>query len=88
MIEIEHAGDAVEAEAVEAEFFEPEAAVGEQEALDFVFAVIEEEGIPAAVEASGAGVEILMIGAVEMVEAFVGVFDGVAVDDIQEHADA
>ena len=50
--------------------------------MDFVFAVVEEEGIPGDVLAAGAGVEVLVVGAVEVVEAFEGVFDGVAVDDV------
>ena len=69
MIEIEHAGDAIEAEAVEAKFFQPVAQVAQQEALDFVFAVIEQQRIPGDMLPARAGVEILIIGAVEKIQA-------------------
>ena len=83
VIEIEHARHAVEAEAVDVELFEPETDIAEQEAEDFVLAVIKEHGIPRGVLAPGSGVEVLVVGAVEVVQAFDGVLDGVAVDEIE-----
>ena len=58
---VEHGGDAVEAEAVEAVLVEPELAVGEQEVEHFVAAVVEAERVPGAVFAPLAGVEVLVI---------------------------
>ena len=81
-------GDAVEAEAVEAELLEPVADVGEQEAADLVAAVVEALRVPRRVLAALAGVEVLVAGAVEVVEALGEVLDGVGVDDVQQDGEA
>ena len=46
VIEVDHAGHAVEAEAVEAELLQPVADVAQQEPLHFVLAVVEQQRIP------------------------------------------
>ena len=85
---VEHAGDAVEAEAVEVEFVDPVAGVGEEKVEDFGFAVVEAAGVPGGVVAAFAGVEILIGGAVEAGEAFGFVFDGVGVNEVDDDGDA
>ena len=85
---VEHAGDAVEAEAVEVEFVDPVAGVGEEEVEDFGFSVVEAAGVPGGVVAAFAGVEVLVGGAVEAGEAFGFVFDGVGVDEVDDDGDA
>ena len=79
---IEHRGHAVETEAVEAELLEPVADVGQQELADFRPAVVEALGVPRRMVAAFALVEILVAGAVEVVEALGEVFDGVGMDDV------
>ena len=85
---VEHAGDAVEAEAVEVEFVDPVAGVGEEEVEDFGFAVVEAAGVPGGVVAAFAGVEVLVGGSVEAGEAFGFVFNGVGVDEVDDDGDA
>lgn len=85
---VEHAGDAVEAEAVEIEFVDPVAGVGEEEVEDFGFAVVEAAGVPGGVVAAFAGVEVLVGSSVEAGEAFGFVFDGVGVDEVDDDGDA
>ena len=85
---IEHRGDAIEAEAVEAELLQPVADVGEQELADLRAAVVEAFRIPRRVLAARAAVEILVAGAVEVVEALGEVLHGVRVDDVEQHGEA
>ena len=69
MVLVEHGGDAVKAKAVKAELVEVEAQVGEEEALDFPAAIVEEAAVPEGVEAAGAVVEVAVVGAVKAVQA-------------------
>lgn len=86
VIEEEHGGDGVDAEAIEMEVFEPEDGIGDKESTDFVATVVEDVGAPAAVFAlAGIGV-FVEGGAVEPGEA-VGVFWEMAGDPIEEDAD-
>ena len=85
---VEHAGDAIEAEAVEVEFVDPVAGVGEEKVEDFWFAVVEAAGVPGGVVAAVAGVKVLVGGAVEAGEAFVFVFDGVGMNEVDDDGDA
>ncbi len=82
---VEHGGDAIEAKAVEMEFLEPVADVGEQEVADLGSAVVEALGIPLRVLAAIAGVEILVAGAIEVVESLRHVFHGMGVNDVEQH---
>ena len=86
VVEVEHAGDAVEAEAVDAVFVEPEAAVGEEEAADLGLGVVEASGVPGGVVSASAMVAVEEVGAVLEADAFGGVLDGVRVDEVDDDA--
>jgi hypothetical protein len=79
---IEHRGDAIEAEAVETELLQPVADVGEQELADLRPAVVEALRVPQRMIAAVAGVEILVAGAIEVVESLGDVFHRVGVHDV------
>jgi len=85
---VEHAGDAVETEAVDMVFIEPEAAIGEQEVQHFRFAVVEAARIPGGVLAPTAGMEILIGGAVETRQPLGFIFDGMRMHEIDDNAQA
>lgn len=68
MMGIHHAGHAVESEAIELEFFDIEPQVAQQKAQHFMMAIIEEPAVPKFMTAFGTGMEILVIGAVELVQ--------------------
>ncbi len=77
MIKIEHAGDAVESEAVEMVLLHPEAQIRKQEMQHLVLAVVEALRIPLPVLPSGTRVEILIIGAVEHIDTLGGILRAV-----------
>ncbi|MPN08292.1 hypothetical protein SDC9_155574 [bioreactor metagenome] len=85
VVAVKHAGDAVEAKAVDVVFVEPEAAVGEQELEHFRLFIIEAERIPGAVFAAFAGIKILLAGAVETAETLDLVAHRVGVNQIHDH---
>ncbi len=87
MVEIEHAGHPVEAEAVDPVFVEPEAAVGEQEVQDLDLAVVEAARVPGTVPAARPAVEVLMQGPVEAAQALDLVGYGVGVHQVHDHGD-
>ena len=84
---VKHGGDAIEAEAVEAEVLEPVGEVGEEEVAGGGVAVVEEKRVPLLVFASGAAVEEVASLAVELADAFGEVLDGVGVDEVQDNRD-
>ena len=65
VVVVEHASDAVEAEAVKVEFVDPVAGIGEKKVENFGFAVVEAAGVPCWVVTAFAGVKILIGGTVE-----------------------
>ena len=64
MVFVDHGGDAVESVPVNLELLHPVFDVGEEEALDLVFAVVEGSAVPQGVVALGVGVEVLVVGAI------------------------
>lgn len=88
VMEVEHGGYAIEAEAVEAELVKPVAAVGEQEVEDVGLAVVEATGVPGVVPTPRTAVEVLEVGAVETRETVALILDGVGVDDVHDDRDA
>ena len=85
MVMVEHGGHAIKAEAVEVVLVQPEFQVGEQEVDDLILAVVEALGIPCQMVAPLPLVEELVLGAIEHVDAFRGVFGGVGMHHIQQH---
>ena len=59
-MQVKHAGDAVEAKAVQLIFVEPEAAVGKQKMQNLILAVIETARIPQLVTSAGSVVKVLI----------------------------
>ena len=88
VIKIDHAGDAVEAEAIEAELVHPVLAVGEKEVDDVVGAVVEAKAVPLAVFATLATIKILTGVAGKKSESLVFVLHGMAMDKVHDDADA
>lgn len=94
VVDVHHTRHSVEAEAVEHELFHVVAQVGQQEAENFVVAVVEQAAassivsaraveeytaqaysrIPQLVRTLWPGVEVQVVGAVERVEAIIGIF--------------
>ena len=69
VVEVEHRGDGVDAQAVEVVAVEPEERVAEEEVADLGPAVVEDLGAPVAVLAQpGVGV-LVEVGAVEVAQA-------------------
>lgn len=87
MVLVHHARHAVEAEAVELVLLDPEAQIAEQEAEDLVVAVVEEAAVPELVPAAAALVEVLVVGAVELVDAIEDVLARVRVHDVEQDGD-
>ena len=85
-VQVHHRGDPVEAKTVEAILLHPEADIAQQEAQHLHLAVVEDERIPHVVPPLWAGVEILVLGSVELVESVVDVLDRMAMDQVQQHA--
>ena len=85
MVAVEHACNAVKSESIEPVGLQPIADVAKEEALHFVFAVIKASRIPCGVVTSLTGVEIVVCRAVKAIQAFIEVFDGVAVDQIHDN---
>ena len=88
MVEVEHGGDAIEAETVEVVLIKPEAAVGEEEVEDVRLAVVEATGVPGIVPTAGAVVEVLIRRAVEKGETIALVLDGVGMDNVHDDGQA
>ena len=88
VVVVQHAGDAVEAQAVEAELFQPEADITEEKPLHLEFGVVECQRVPRLMQAACPGVKILEIRAVKAVQALLGVFDRVAMDHVQQDPQA
>ena len=87
VVEVEHRGHGVDAQAVDVVLVEPEQGVGDQEVADLVAAVVEDVGAPVAVLAlAGIGV-LVQRGAVEPPQA-VAVAGEVGRHPVEDHADA
>ena len=86
MAVVEHGGDAVKAEAIEVEFFQPVFAVGQQEVDDIVLAVVKAQAVPGWMFVTVAGIEELIGVAAEVAEAFDFVLDGMAMDDVHNNS--
>ena len=87
MVLVHHAGDAVEAEAIELEFLHPVAEVAQQEPEDFVIPVVEEPAVPEVVASFASLMEVEVVSPVKFVQTIKNVLAGVRVDDIKENCD-
>ena len=83
--EVNHRGNAVEAEAVEVVFVEPILAVGEQEMEHLGLSVVEAEAVPRGVLAASAVVEVLIARAVEASESLQFVLHGVGMHQVHDN---
>ena len=88
MVMIDHAGNAVEAEAVEVILFLPEFQVAQQEMQDFHLAVIKQLRSPGGMPSFPAPEEILVLGPVLKLEPLADIRAGMAVNHIQKYADS
>ena len=87
VVPVEHAGHAVESEAVQVVFRHPVLAVGQEEVPGLVLAVVEAAGAPGGMPALGAFVEIQVLAPVETAQALGLVVHAVRMDDIHDHGD-
>ena len=87
VVDIHHARHSVKAEAVKAILLHVETEVGQEEAQDFVVAVIEEPAVPELMTSLAAFVEVKVIGAVEEVQTVENVLARVRVNDVEEDSD-
>ena len=85
---VEHGGDAVEAETIEVELFEPVFAVGKEEMNNFILAVIEAEAVPGGMLATATRIEELAGVAAEIAQTFHFVLDGVALHKVHDDGNA
>ena len=87
VVEVEHGGDGVHAQAVDVIVVEPEEAVGDEEIAHLVAAVVEDERAPVRVLTLARVTVFVEVGAVEIREA-VRVLREVARHPVEDHADA
>ena len=85
---IEHRGDTVEAEAVEAIFLKPELAVAEQEVKHLVLSVVEAKRVPCRVLAAMVAIEVLVVAAIEAAKSLKLIFHGVRVHNVHNHGNS
>ena len=86
VVEVEHGGDRVYAEAVAVEFLEPVHRVRDEEVLDFVAAQVEDVGAPVRVFAL-ARVGVLVAGGAVKAAERMGVLGKVRGDPVEDYAD-
>ena len=86
VVEVEHRGDGVDADAVGVVLAQPEQGVGEQEVADLVAAVVEDERAPVRVRAAARVLVLVERGAVEAREGEV-VAREVRRDPVEDHAE-
>ena len=84
VVVVDHRGHAVEAVAVEMEFVEPVFDVRKQEMLHLVLAVVEEHRVPIGLVARLSGQRIVVVCAVQLVDAFVEVLHVVGVYEVHD----
>ncbi len=87
VVEVEHGGNGVDAQAVEVELAEPPVGRGEQEAAHLVAAVVEDVGAPIGMQAEARVFVLVQRGAVETGECPV-VLREVAGHPVEQHAEA
>ena len=87
VVQIQHGGHGVHAQAVDVVFVQPEGGAGEQEGAHLVATVVEDPAVPFGVEALAAVGVLVQFGAVEAVQA-VGVTGEVRGHPVQNDADA
>ena len=69
VVEVEHRGDRIDAQAVDVVVPEPEQGVGQQEVRDLAPPVVVDQGVPVAMEAEARIGVLVEMGAVELAEA-------------------
>ena len=84
VVVVDHRRYAVEAVAVEMELVEPILDVRQQEMLYLVLAVVEELRVPVGLVTGLAGQRVVVVGAVQLVDAFVEVADVVGMHQIHD----
>ena len=88
VVPVQHAGHAVEPEAVKMVFFHPELTVREQEVFGFGFSVVEASGAPCRMMPLAALIEIKVFPPVEKAEAFRLIFNTMRMHDIHNHGNS
>lgn len=68
MMQVHHAGDAIEAETVEHIGVHPESEIRQKETQNFVTSVVEQTRVPKFVSPSSAFMEVQMVGTVKFVD--------------------
>ncbi len=79
---IQHGGDAIEAEAVEAKVLEPVGEVREEKGSSGGVAIVEEEGVPLSVFSCRSTVKEVAFLTIKFAKTFCEVFDGMRMDEV------
>lgn len=88
VVNVHHAGNAVESEAVELILLHIEPKIAEKESENFVRPIVEQPAIPELMAAFYAFVEVKVVGAVKLVDAVEDVLAGMRVHDVEEDCEA
>lgn len=85
MVQIEHAGNAIEAEAIKVILVHPESEIAQQESHDLVMAVVEESAVPKIMVAFASTVKVLVVGSIEFIESIKYILRRMAMNHVQQH---
>lgn len=88
MVDVKHAGDSVKSESIKLILIHPETQVAQQEPHHLMVAIVEESAVPLIMATLTTAVEVLVIGAIKLVETIEHVLGCMAVDDIKEYNNA
>ena len=88
MMQIHHTRHPIKPKPIELVRLHVKSEIAEQEAHDLMVAIVEETAVPEVVPAFAAFVEVLVVGAVEVVDPIEDVLACVRVDDVEEDGDA
>lgn len=69
MVLVEHAGNAIKAEAIKVILVHPESEIAQQESHHLVMAVVEESAIPKIVGTLASTVEVLVVGSIKFIKS-------------------
>ena len=87
MMLVHHTCDAIKPETVKLVFVHPETKIAQQEAQDFVMAIVEKAAVPEVVASLAAFVEVEMVSAVKLVDTVENILACVRVDNVKEDGD-
>ena len=85
---VKHTGHPIEAEAIELVLLHPETEVAQEKAEHFMMAIVKEPTVPQVMIALSATMEVMMITAIEHIQAIQRILRGMRMHDIKQDRDA